>query len=256
MNSTKDTKVLHFSSSQNGKNDLLSLARSCYETGNYEDAHDYAGQYLSRHPDDLVAQTINAASAQSDEESEKLFDSYLKAAKKLFDGDEMKQFSGYLGMLEEYGLQLMEAGKYALSAVQFSTILSLDPHDRLQSRYHLASIFAILEKKEHFEELFQRNAEDKDNPFLLFPGAILFYKCSDYEKTEAYIQKLCAISNVWEDAFRNDVFATLTDHMQNYDGEHYRSGSLDEMITVLDTNANLLVSTPGFVDYCINLFVG
>lgn len=258
-------KILHFvpkdarkpDGSGNTSGALLEKARLCMENRDYKTANTYAKTCLEREPDNLSAQTVYATTVINDKESEEQFDLFLKKAvtrmqRERWDvGDE--RFAAYLQMRGEYGNLLTEEGKYHLACRQYEAILEADPLDRQKHRYRLAPLYAILEQRERLETLLQKYPSQEESPFFQFPLAVAAFKESDYAVADRLMRSLCKRSKHWADAFRQDMFVTLTDHMDDYDKETYQPGTFDEMLAVLDCNAILLVTTPGFTDYGISL---
>ncbi|MFA6776740.1 MAG: hypothetical protein WCR76_10805 [Sphaerochaetaceae bacterium] len=267
MTQQNSEKILAFSPKRARKdmftdksvNELLDLAKSSIELRDYDMGNAYAQECIRRDAKNLSAQIFFAETVINDRESERKFNEFLtRAVKRMHaeswsSGDENHLL--YLLMREEYGRLLMEEGKYTLACRQFECILDTNPTDARNNRYRLASLYAILERRSTLDAFARAYPHEKNSPFFLFPRAVAAFKENDYETTKRLVQHLCRLAPHWQVAFRRDIFVTLTDNMDSYDKKNYRKNSFDEMLAVLECNAILLVTTPGFTDYGINLVV-
>lgn len=143
-----------------------------------------------------------------------------------------------------------EMGCFSLAAKVFENILSLNPNDNMGCRYHLYSIYALLEDFDHFQSVSAHYEQENDQScFFLLPSAIIHHKLGEERLCEMDIKRLLSASPCWRKGIEDGLVLSDDDMDDALLIDSYELGSEDEMLVCLSINYQLLVISVGFLDY-------
>lgn len=150
----------------------------------------------------------------------------------------------YMRLLYKKILLLQVLGRYTDLIDIAEEALKLCENDNLGVRYTLIVAYTALEKFSSCEKLYKKYKGD--TAFMLFPMAIMYYRKGDYKKSKKFIKELYEANPYIIDAFMDEDGLEMD---EDEEIEYYSIGSPEEARLALENSLVLLMSTPSFIEF-------
>ena len=127
-------------------------------------------------------------------------------------------------------------------------MLKLCTADNLGIRYRLMHLYAYLEDTAGAAQLHARY-EDCDDPHLLLPLIVLYYKLEDLQTAGSFLSRLAGRNKNTRAFFSAAARDRLYEYYDELEPFGYQLGSIGELICCLDQNIYLYDTVPCFFSW-------
>jgi len=245
--------------------DFLKIERSddllfeAYEEPIKEKAIKLAKQALEINPDNIDAENFITKFETNTIKKLKKYKETLDKEHSNLEKDDLfnKEYVGaFWGIIETrpyirtkhcYMLTLIELGRYTEAIKQGEELLELCESDNLGIRYIITALYALLEKFEECEKIY--NHYEDGSAFMLFPLAIMFYKKGDYKKSKKFLKYIQENNVHLLEYLKQEKKFTRNKIAKIEENGTYSWGSEAEAYFVVRDNKFLLETVPSFIEF-------
>ena len=209
---------------------------------------------------DVQVQVIFATQMKKPHECQKTIEDLIaKATKRLEKEGYFEEAGEFWTILETrpymrtrfaYFNLLISRGMVRCAIKEGNELLRLCENDNLGVRHLMMSLYAFLEDEEHALALHEKYG-NCDEPHMLFPLAVMFYKLNQPEKAIDYLKRLVK-ANKDTKKFLTDLANQDKDILLNEStSDGYIVGSYEELQDCFENSVLLFASVPGFAAWAV-----
>ena len=146
-----------------------------------------------------------------------------------------------------YMLTLMKLGRYTEAIEQGKELLKLCENDNLGIRYLLMGLYAVLERFDECEKLYNKYLDA--TTFMLFPLSIMYYKKGDYKKSKKLLKKLQESNEYILNYLKHKLKFTKAEIEYIEEEGTYTLNSKSEAYIIVNDYKYLLETVPTFIEF-------